>query len=115
MVLEFRERCPPLSKQFSIRSLRDNIYLVAHLPIIVRNQEMIYTDKDNRGKWFPGGSDGRELGHNVGDLGCTLGSGKTHCRRNCHPLQHSCLNYPFGQRCLVGLQSTGLTKSDMPE
>ena len=40
-------------------------------------------------------SDGRESACNMGDLGCTPGSGKIHAGGNGYPLQHSCLKKPL--------------------
>ena len=40
---------------------------------------------------FPGGSDREESAHNVGDLGLTPGSGRSHGEGNGYPLQYSFL------------------------
>ena len=40
---------------------------------------------------FPGGSDREESARNVGDLGLTPGSGRSHGEGNGYQLQYSCL------------------------
>ena len=40
---------------------------------------------------LPGGSDGKESAHNVGDLGSTPGSGRSPGGQNGNPLQYPCL------------------------
>ena len=40
---------------------------------------------------FPGGSDGKESAHNVGDPGSIPGSGRSFGEGNDNPLQYSCL------------------------
>ena len=40
---------------------------------------------------FPDGSKSKESVYNAGDLGSTLGSGKSHGERNVYPFQYSCL------------------------
>ena len=40
---------------------------------------------------FPGGSDGKASGYNVGDLGSIPGSGRSPGEGNGNPLQYSCL------------------------
>ena len=44
---------------------------------------------------FPGGSDGKESAHNVGDLGLIPGSGRPPGEGNGTPLQNSCLENPM--------------------
>ena len=43
---------------------------------------------------FPGGSDGKASGYNVGDLGSIPGSGRSPGEGNDNPLQYSCLKNP---------------------
>ena len=44
---------------------------------------------------FPGGSDGKVSGCNVGDPGSIPGSGRSPGEGNGNPLQHSCLENPM--------------------
>ena len=44
---------------------------------------------------FPGGSDGKASGYNVGDLGSIPGSGRSPGEANGNPLQYSCLENPM--------------------
>ena len=47
---------------------------------------------------FPGGSDGKESGHNAGDTedsGSVPGSGRSPGEGNVYPLQYSCLENPI--------------------
>ena len=53
-------------------------------------------------KGFPGGSDGKELTYNAGDLGSVPGLGRSPGGGNGNPLHCSCLENPHGQRSLVG-------------
>ena len=59
----------PLTSQFQIRELRHS--------------------ETNQG--FPGGSDSKESGYKVGDLGSVPGSGRYPGEGNGYPLQYSCL------------------------
>ena len=53
-------------------------------------------------KGFPGGSDGKELPHNVGDLYSIPGLERSSGEGNVNLLQCSYLENPEGQRSLVG-------------
>ena len=53
----------------------------------LRNALLIYD--------FPGGSDGKASGYNVGDLGSIPGSGRSPGEGNGNPLQYSCLENPM--------------------
>ena len=44
---------------------------------------------------FPGGSNGKEFAHNVGDPGSIPGLGKSPGEGNVNPLQYSCLENPM--------------------
>ena len=44
---------------------------------------------------FPGGSDGEESAHNVGELGSIPGLGRLPGEGNGNPLQYSCLENPM--------------------
>ena len=44
---------------------------------------------------FPGGSDGKEIACNAGDLGLIPGSGRPPGEGNGNPLQYSCLENPM--------------------
>ena len=44
---------------------------------------------------FPGGSDGKASGYNVGDLGSFPGSGRFPGEGNSNPFQYSCLENPM--------------------
>ena len=44
---------------------------------------------------FPGGSDGKEYGCNMGDPGSIPGSGRSPGEGHGNPLQHSCLENPM--------------------
>ena len=44
---------------------------------------------------FPGGSEGKASGHNVGDPGSFPGSGRSPGEGNGNPLQYSCLENPM--------------------
>jgi len=46
---------------------------------------------------FPGGSDGKEPAHNVGDLSSIPGSGRFPGEGSGYPLQDSCLENPMGR------------------
>ena len=72
----------------------------------------------SRAPWamgFPGGSDGKESGCNVGDQGSIPGLGRSPRGGHGNPLQYSCLENPHGQRSLVGYSSWGHKESDMTE
>ena len=64
---------------------------------------------------FPGGSESKEFGHNVGDLGLISGFERDPRRRHGNPLQYSGLEYPHGQRSLVGYNPWGCKELDMTE
>ena len=59
---------------------------------------------------FPGGSTGKESAHNARDLGLIPGLGRSPGVGHGNPLQYSCLENPYGQRCLGGLQSLALQR-----
>ena len=61
---------------------------------------------------FPGGSHGKELTCDVGDLGSTSGLGRFPGGGHGNPLQYSCLENPQGQRSLVGHSSWGHKELD---
>ena len=63
---------------------------------------------------FPGGSDGKELACNVGDLSSIPGSGRSPGEGHGTPLQHSCLENSIDIGA-GGLQSMGSKESDMTE
>ena len=48
-----------------------------------------------RRKDFPGGSDGKVLAYNAGDLGLIPGSGRSPGEGTGNPLQYSCLENPM--------------------
>ena len=56
---------------------------------------------------FPGGSDGKESACNAGDLGLIPGLGRFLGGGHGNPLQHSCLENPYGERSLVGYSPWG--------
>ena len=60
---------------------------------------------------FPGGSDGKESAHNVGDLGSISGLGISPGGGHGNLLQYSCLENPHGQRSLVGYTVHSVAKS----
>ena len=64
---------------------------------------------------FPGGSFGKESACNAGDLGLIPGLGRPPGRGHDNPLQYSCLEYPCGQRNLVGCSPWGHKESDTTE
>ena len=64
---------------------------------------------------FTGGSDGKESACNAGDLGLILGLGRSPGGEHGNPLQHSCLENPYGQRSLVGYSPWGCKESDTTE
>ena len=51
---------------------------------------------------FPGGSDSKEPTGNMGDLGLSIGLGRSPGRGRGNPLQYSCLENPHRQRSLAG-------------
>ena len=63
---------------------------------------------------FPGGSDGKEYAHNVGDLGLIPGLGRTPPVYG-NPVQYSCLENPQGQKSLVGSSPRDHKELDMME
>ena len=64
---------------------------------------------------IPGGSDGKEFASDVGDLGSIPGLGRSPRRRHGNSLQYSGLEYPHGQRSLVGYNPWGCKELDMTE
>ena len=64
---------------------------------------------------FPGGSDGKELACNAGDVGLISGLGKLPGGGHDNPLQGSCLENPHGQRSLAGYSLWAHKESDMTE
>ena len=64
---------------------------------------------------FPGGSDGKESACNVGDPSLSPRSGRSPGEGNGYPLQHFCLEIPYGQRSLVGYSPCGPKESDITE
>ena len=64
---------------------------------------------------FPGGSDSKESGCNVGDLGSIPGLGRSPGGGQGNPLQCSCLENPHGQRSLADYNPWGHKELDMPE
>ena len=61
---------------------------------------------------FRGGSEGKESACEAGDLGFIPGSGRSPGEGNDHPLQHSSLENPHGQRSLAGDSPWGRKQSD---
>ena len=61
---------------------------------------------------FPGGSDGKESAHHMGDLGSIPGLGTSPGGRHGNPLQYSCLENPHGQRSLAGYSPWGHKELD---
>ena len=64
---------------------------------------------------FPGGSDGKESACTVGDLGLVPGLGRSPGGGHGNPHQYSCLEYPHGQRSLVGYSPWSCIELDMTE
>ena len=64
---------------------------------------------------FPGGSDGKELACNAGDLGLISELGRSPGGGQGNPLQYSCLENPHGQRSLVGYSPWGCKELDTTE
>ena len=64
---------------------------------------------------FPGGSDSKEPTGNMGDLGLSIGLGRSPGRGRGNPLQYSCLENPHRQRSLAGYSPQGLKESDTTE
>ena len=64
---------------------------------------------------FPGGSDGKESPHHVGNLGLIPGLQRSPRGGHGNPLQYSCLENPCGQRSLVGYSPSGRKQSDITE
>ena len=60
---------------------------------------------------FPGGSDGKESAHNVGDLCWIPGLGRSPGGGHGDPLQYSCLEHPMDrgawQATVIELQRVG--------
>ena len=67
----------------------------------------------NLARW-PGGSDGKELACNAGDLDSVPGSGKPPGEGNGYPLQYSCLENSVGRGALWATVH-GVTESDTTE
>ena len=63
---------------------------------------------------FPGGSDGKESAHSVGNLGSIPGSGRFPGEGNGYPLPYSCLKNLHGQS-LEGYSPWGHKELDMTE
>ena len=64
---------------------------------------------------FPGVSDGKEYACNVGDLGSIPELGRSPGGGHGNPLQHSCLENPHRQMCLVGYRPWCCKELDIPE
>ena len=64
---------------------------------------------------FPGGSDGKEFAHNMGDLGLIPGSGRFPQERNGFPLPYSCLENPMDRGAWRTIVCSAAKKSDMTE
>ena len=64
---------------------------------------------------FLGGSDGKELTYNVGDLGLIPGLGRSPGGGHGSLLQYSFLESPHGQRSLAGYSPYGCKELDMNE
>ena len=64
---------------------------------------------------FPGVLDSKESACNVGDLGLTLGLGRSLGGGNGNPLQYFFLENPHGQRSLAGYSSWGCKELDTTE
>ena len=64
--------------------------------------------------YFPGGSDGKASGYNVGDLGSFPGSGRFPGEGNSNPLQYSCLEDSM-ERGAWWATVHGVTESDSTE
>ena len=64
---------------------------------------------------LPGGSDSKESARNAGDLGSTLGLGRSPGEGIGYPIQYSCLENPCGQRSLVGYHPWGHKESEMTD
>ena len=62
---------------------------------------------------FPGDSDGKESACNVGDLGSVPELCRFPGGGHGNPLQYSCLEYPHGQRSLVGYHPWGRNELEM--
>ena len=77
---------PPLAEKYC---------LIPNFP-----RQWLYKGQLHQG--FPSGSDSKDSACNAGDLGSILGLGRSPGGRNSHPLQHSGLENPHGQRSLAG-------------
>ena len=64
---------------------------------------------------FSGGSDGKELTCNAGDLGSIPGLGRFPGGGHGNPLQYSCLKNPYGQRNLAGYSPWGCKELDVTD
>ena len=63
-----------------------------------RSNHFIFLDFEKVVGGFPGGSDGKASGYNVGDPGLIPGSGRSPGEGNGNPLQYSCLENPMDGR-----------------
>ena len=63
---------------------------------------------------FPGGSDGKESVHDVGDIGSIPGLGRSPEERNNNPHQYSCLENPMDRGAWRATTVQGVTKSWTP-
>ena len=63
---------------------------------------------------FPGGSDGKESAHNVGDRGSIPGSGRSPGEGNGKPLQYSCLENSMDREAWQAT-ARGVAELDMSE
>ena len=64
---------------------------------------------------FRGGSDGKEPTGNTGDLGLSIGLGRSPGRGHGNPLQYSCLENPHRQRSLASCSLQGHEELDTTE
>ena len=64
---------------------------------------------------FPGGSDGKESTHNIGNLGSIPGLGRSPGGGHGNPLHYSCLENPHGQRSLAAYNPWGCKQQDTTE
>ena len=64
---------------------------------------------------FPGGSDGKESVHSVGDMGSIPALGRFPGKGHGNPPQCSCLENLHGQRSLVGYSPWSSKESDTTE
>ena len=64
---------------------------------------------------FPGGSDGKEYAHNVGDLGLIPGLGRSRWRRKCQTTPVFLPGESHGQGSLTGYSPWGRRELDTIE